>query len=649
MDRADLLHQEQLLSHRMMMLCVAVVAALALLQNIFLGVGLIWFLPPVLFAAALLMVHLWCQNVRPYWLSFSALAGLWGTMTCYGWATSGLGSPVLFGWPLVVVGATILLGRIQGLVVMGLSGLAAVLMIWLPDLQAVTYHSGLVLALYTVIYFLMAMSILDMYRRSVQQIRAQQVQHLKIQQAMEISEARNQAILDALPDVVFRVTRDSTIQDVNIGEQARWPLRVATLLGQKVTHFLQAGDTVKLQEALSWTLSGDGMQTQELHVEHAELGRRTVESRMVAVDQEHAILFWRDITERKRIELDRLTRLHRMEGMDRFTLFLSNPEVDGDTLLQAVADHAAQILQARCSIDLTTTDGQAFPPFFSQVADAQQTGEQTTDQTEQLEIPLVLHGHRQGTVKVWRDGPTGAFSTEEQSTLQTLVDRAGLTLTNRELDQRNRVQAEELRLANEELEARIRKRTQELARANERLQELTIRDGLTGIFNRRHFDERLEQEIRRLQRSDQPLGLLLCDIDFFKRYNDHYGHPEGDQCLKKVAQVLQNTFRRAGDVVARYGGEEFAVILPNTSLEQLMQLADRLKEQLTSLALPHLTSEVASVVTLSVGGVGVTRFDQVTAEGMVQAADQALYCSKHSGRNRATLRSYIFESTSVGS
>ncbi|GEM49145.1 GGDEF domain-containing protein [Deinococcus cellulosilyticus] len=637
MDRAEVLHQEELLSQRMVLLCSGVLLCLILLQSLSRGMHVLWWLPLVLHLVALYTVHQWCRNVRPYWLSLTALSGLWGSIAFLAWHAGGLNSPLLAGWPLVVTGATVLLGKPQGLFALGFSALAAVLLLQVAGIEVAPQHAGLVLILSLLTYFLMALSILQMYRMSVQQIRAQQVQHLKIQQAMEISEARNQAILDALPDVVFRVTRDSTILDVNIGEQTRWAIRASTLLGQKVTQFVQ--DETRLAEALSWVLSGDGMQTQELQLCHPELGQRSVESRMVAVGEDHALLFWRDITERKKIEFDRLDRLRRMEGLDRFMLILAQPEMEHPALLQAMTHHTAEILQGFCVVEI----------FPSERLTSDCTNESPTPDWHRCDLPLVLHGIKRGVVTVWRSPQTGPFSAEEQSTLQTLVDRTGLTLTNRELDLRNRAQAEELRKANEELEVRIRERTHELARANEQLQELTIRDGLTGIFNRRHFDERLEQEVRRLPRSEKPLGLLLCDIDFFKRYNDHYGHPQGDLCLKQVARLLQDTFRRAGDVVARYGGEEFAVILPNTSLEQLSHLSQRLREQLLQLALPHAFSEVAPHVTLSVGGVQATREDAITAQGLIQAADQAMYCSKHSGRNRGTLRPWVVQEAELPS
>ncbi|GGJ46795.1 sensor domain-containing diguanylate cyclase [Deinococcus roseus] len=637
----DQQHETQL-AYRMVWLVVGVMLFLTALQVAFFTLQWIWVLPTALTLLVLLGVHLRCQNFRPYWLSLTALTGLWVTVGIYSHLLGGLSSPVLLGWPLVVVGFSVLLGMRQGQVVLGISLLTGFMLANHPvsDPPFSRTHSELVLVVYTLTFYLMGLSILSMHRRSVRQIQAQQVQHLKIQQAMEITEARNQAILDALPDVVFRVTQDTTIQDVNIGEQVGWPIKPENWLGHKVTQYLQDHDAQDVLDRLSWVLSGDGMQTQELTLDHPQLGKRTLESRMVAISEQHAILFWRDISERKKVELEGQARLRRMEVMDRFSLALADSNLNGTLLLQAVADHGALLLGGKCTVTVWHLGDPADVPLEEFSAGTAQQA------VQKLEIPLNFHGTQQGTVRLDRS-TLDPFSTEEQAMMHTLVERAGLVFTNTQLNLQNRDQAEQLRRANEELEARIEARTQELAQANSRLQELTIRDGLTGIFNRRHFDERLEQEVRRLQRSDQPLTLMLCDIDFFKKYNDHYGHPQGDVCLKKVAEVLSGTFQRAGDVVARYGGEEFAMVLPNTSLVQARQLAERLCQKMTQLGLLHEFSEVAGHITLSVGVVAASRCDQVTASVLLQTADEALYHSKHTGRNRATLRALMAEGSGL--
>jgi diguanylate cyclase (GGDEF)-like protein len=139
-------------------------------------------------------------------------------------------------------------------------------------------------------------------------------------------------------------------------------------------------------------------------------------------------------------------------------------------------------------------------------------------------------------------------------------------------------------------------------------------------------------------RARAPLSLLLIDVDFFKTYNDRYGHAAGDDCLKGVATTLAVGARRAGDLVARYGGEEFGVVLPDCTDESARQLGERLRQRIVGLALPHDSSEVAPHITISVGGATAMPRSGATAGDLVRAADEALYEAKRNGRNRVTQR-----------
>jgi diguanylate cyclase (GGDEF)-like protein len=180
--------------------------------------------------------------------------------------------------------------------------------------------------------------------------------------------------------------------------------------------------------------------------------------------------------------------------------------------------------------------------------------------------------------------------------------------------------------------ARIRS---ELQQANERLLEQTRTDALTGIANRRHFSDTLDREIRRAGRAtDAPLSLILCDIDHFKLYNDTYGHIAGDKCLQEVAAVIRSTFKRGGDLVARYGGEEFAVIMPMTSADNAVLVAERLRHALWQRALPHTASRTTDRVTLSIGVATMASGETIAARKLASMADEALYMAKASGRNR---------------
>ncbi|SHN34226.1 diguanylate cyclase domain-containing protein [Rhizobacter sp. OV335] len=180
----------------------------------------------------------------------------------------------------------------------------------------------------------------------------------------------------------------------------------------------------------------------------------------------------------------------------------------------------------------------------------------------------------------------------------------------------------------------VDEQTAELRAANAQLEELSRSDPLTGLANRRHFDEVKDVEFRRAQRLNQPLSVLLCDVDFFKRYNDTYGHALGDDCLRLIAQTLRETFGRAGELAARIGGEEFAVLLPAVDAEQAHAAAERLREALAGRDIPHSASQVAPRVTLSIG---VAQFDPETMDrfdALLHRADQALYRAKRQGRDR---------------
>ncbi len=173
------------------------------------------------------------------------------------------------------------------------------------------------------------------------------------------------------------------------------------------------------------------------------------------------------------------------------------------------------------------------------------------------------------------------------------------------------------------------------------LRQLAQRDGLTGVYNRRHFDACLEAECRRAARSRQPLSLLMIDVDDFKRYNDRYGHQAGDDVLRQVAQALQFGFARAGDVVARYGGEEFACVLPDTEATAALALAERTEQYIRALGIAHEASRVGPVLTVSIGVAvyagGSGSSAEVEPSALLALADQQLYEAKRQGRGRVVL------------
>ncbi len=175
----------------------------------------------------------------------------------------------------------------------------------------------------------------------------------------------------------------------------------------------------------------------------------------------------------------------------------------------------------------------------------------------------------------------------------------------------------------------------ELKRQRDLLRQIALMDGLTAIANRRRFDEVFEAEWRRAVRKQTQLSLILCDVDHFKNYNDHYGHQAGDDCLRAVAQIIASQMNRPGDLAARYGGEEFVCILPDTSPDGALQVAERIRAELAARALPHACSSTGPAVSLSLGVATAMPVPGFARDQLIALADDRLYEAKRGGRNRA--------------
>ncbi len=173
-----------------------------------------------------------------------------------------------------------------------------------------------------------------------------------------------------------------------------------------------------------------------------------------------------------------------------------------------------------------------------------------------------------------------------------------------------------------------------LAAANLELERLSSQDGLTGIANRRYFDMAFDREWRRAMRETEPLSLIMCDVDFFKQYNDSYGHQAGDECLKLVASSLAEAMHRPTDLVARYGGEEFVIVLPGTHARGAIKIAEHIRQTVLDLQLPHESSTVHDCVTISLGAATVAPMVKHHANELLLSADKALYSAKEAGRNQ---------------
>jgi diguanylate cyclase (GGDEF)-like protein len=174
----------------------------------------------------------------------------------------------------------------------------------------------------------------------------------------------------------------------------------------------------------------------------------------------------------------------------------------------------------------------------------------------------------------------------------------------------------------------------QLQDANKKLQQLAATDGLTQIANRRYFDEIVHQEWQRMKREQQPLSLIIVDIDWFKGYNDHYGHQAGDDCLCQVAQAIAKVTQRPADTLARYGGEEFVILLPNTDTQGAAQIAEEICQTVIGLEIPHPHSSISPYLTVSAGITSLVPSIDLSPDQLLSQADQALYLAKNNGRNQ---------------
>lgn len=239
--------------------------------------------------------------------------------------------------------------------------------------------------------------------------------------------------------------------------------------------------------------------------------------------------------------------------------------------------------------------------------------------------PLKIQEQTIGVVNISNSKPV-PYTAQDLKLFTALTSQAAAAIDNALLYDRLKDYAQTL-------EMRVAQRTADLEKANLELHRLATLDGLTQIANRRQFDSYLNQEWRRLSREKQVISLVFCDIDYFKPYNDTYGHLAGDRCLRLIAQTLKGSVRRPADLVARYGGEEFAVILPNTDYQGAWQVAETIHAAVERLNIAHGASQVSDRVTASLGVASMIPQIRLSPSLLVNTADRAVYEAKRRGRN----------------
>jgi len=242
-------------------------------------------------------------------------------------------------------------------------------------------------------------------------------------------------------------------------------------------------------------------------------------------------------------------------------------------------------------------------------------------------MPLRDRSSIAGVMGLGHFEPGKTFGRSEVDIIERFCQLAAIALDNAQL----------YALLEKEL-ARRQRTQQALKKANLALERLASLDGLTQIANRRRFDGALRNEWKRLRRSKAPLALILADVDFFKGFNDTYGHQAGDRCLQTIARTLSANAFRPADLTARYGGEEFALLLPETDAAGSCFVAQRILEAIRNLRIPHTASEAAPHVTVSLGVACLTASVDADPRTLVQLADEALYGAKTAGRNRMALQ-----------
>ena len=423
--------------------------------------------------------------------------------------------------------------------------------------------------------------------------------------ALKKSEAENRAILSALPDLMVRLHRDGTLLGYFRAENMVDLLAGAgDIIGRSIFEFTHNDfyrHHIEAQmQAVRQVLDSGAMAIYEQKIP-TESGWQHEEVRIVPTGEDEVLLIVQDINERKQTQIA-----------------LQQSEAQKQAILKAIPD-----LMFLLRADGMILDYMGTAAFADLLGNSDNwVGKNLLDfgVTEALaahfekEMAFAQRALTTGQMQVYEQETCIGDITQQEEVRIVPVTQGEVLIMIRDISDRKRIEAE-------------------LRTANERLAKLSLTDSLTMLANRRRLDEYLEQEWQRSCRRHDPLSFILLDLDFFKRFNDTYGHQQGDECLYEVAQAALGIVNRSSDLMARYGGEEFAVVLSNTDLKGAFTIAQRICQVIRALQIPHSSSEVEAVVTASLGVSAIIPTAGQKPNVLIRQADQALYAAKQAGRN----------------
>jgi diguanylate cyclase (GGDEF)-like protein/PAS domain S-box-containing protein len=478
-------------------------------------------------------------------------------------------------------------------------------------------------------------------------------------QQLQDSEVRYRSVVSALSEGIVMLQADGTLSACNASAAKILARSRDRLLNQRITDLgitlvREGGDPCPMADSPPLITLRTGQPTSNTVlglVQPTGITWISMNTRpLVHGDQAHpdaVVVSFMDITELRRSEVAALRRQAARERLlseiaqrirqtldleailtttvrevqhflhtDQVMIYRVEPEGSGTIIAEAIAPGCRSLL------------GQVHPPLAASQLAFYQAGhlqvcadlpsqpaplcplDSLTQARAKIAVPIVQSNRLWGMLLVYHHAPgPRPWTTEEIDVLQRLAIQLAIAIQQSQLYQR-------------------------LQAVNQQLEHLATHDGLTQVDNRRSFDTHLQQEWHRLLREQAPLSLILCDIDYFKGYNDTYGHPAGDVCLQKIAQTLTQVVKRPSDLVARYGGEEFALVLPTTDGEGAEAIAIAIQQALAEIALFHGASPISTHLTLSLGIATAIPTAEQTPQTLIDAADGALYAAKRQGRNR---------------